>query len=139
MNILAIISCNSGSLELANRPRCNQTLASLKHLQEASLDVITRSNDYVLCVDLLGPSTLEYIGYATTDIEYASVIISGNDSVVRCEPPTTELPLNDYTQFPLTFSNSSLVAIEGVRFESCLRPLQFKWVTRVELTSSSFR
>ena len=132
------ISSVSGLLKMTDRPQCNQTLANLEDIHEASQDVITRSADYVLCVDL-EPTVPHYISYVTTDVEYASVIISGNGSVVKCEASSTELPLNDYTKFPLAFSNSSMVVIEGVRFQGCLRPLQFKWVARVELISSSFR
>lgn len=132
------VSSVSGILKMADRPPCNQTLTNFEDLREATLVDITRSIDYVLCVDL-GPTALHNISYVTTDVEYASVIISGNSSVVKCEAPSINLPLNDYTRFPLVFSNSSLVVIEGVRFEGCLRPLQFKWVTRVELVSSSFR
>lgn len=132
------ISSVSGLLQMTDRPQCNQTISNLKDIHETSEDVITRSADYVLCVDL-EPTALQNISYVTTDVLYASVIISGNGSVVKCEAPSAELPLNDYTRFPLAFSNSSLVVIEGVRFQGCLRPLQFKWVTRVELISSSFR
>ena len=132
------ISSVSGLLKMTDRPQCNQTLTTLGDIHESSQNVTARSADYVLCVDL-GPTALHYISYVATDVEYASVIISGNGSVVKCEAPFTELPLNDYTRFPLAFSNSSLVVIEGVRFQGCLRPLQFKCVTRVELISSSFR
>lgn len=126
---------------LSERPSCNQTLSSLQELREATRNEVTQSTDYVLCVDLTRTSaTLEYLGYFTTEIEYVSVIITGNSSVVKCEtPPSEELPLSDYTKFPLVFTNSSLVIIESVRFEGCMRPIQFKWVTRVELISSSFR
>ena len=134
----------SGLLELIKRPPCNQTLTTLQQLKEVSINYnITQSTDYVLCVDLVQSTAPQQISYTTTEIEYASVIISGSNSVVRCETlrarTTGQLPLSDYTQFPLIFSNSSLVIIEDVHFEGCMRPLQFKWVTRVELTSSSFR
>ena len=129
----------SGKLESTRRPPCDQTLTNLRELQEASLNPATQSTDYVLCVNLSAAS--QQISYSAAEILYASVIISGNSSVVRCEAPlnTEQLPLSDYTQFPLTFTNSSLVIIEGVQFEGCMRPLKFKWVTRLELTSSSFR
>ena len=132
------ISTVYGLLKVTDRPQCNQTLTNVEGIHKASQGVNTRSADYVLCVNLR-PTALYYISYVTTDVEYTSVIISGNGSVVKCEAPSTELPLDDYTRFTLAFSNSSLVVIEGVHFQGCLRPLQFKWVTRVELISSSFR
>ena len=145
--ILVLSTCwtciysNSGLLEPARRPPCNQSLTSLQQLQEVSLNPATQSTDYVLCVNLMQSATSQQISYSAAEILYASVIISGNSSVVRCEAPlnTEQLPLNDYTQFPLIFANSSLVIIEGVQFEGCMRPLRFNWVTRVELTSSNFR
>ncbi len=132
----------SGLLESARRPPCNQTLTTLQQLQEVSLNPATQSTDYVLCVNLMQSVTSQQISYSAAEILYASVIISGNNSsIVRCMTPlsTEQLPLNNYTQFPLIFTNSSLVVIEGVQFEGCMRPLRFNWITRVELTSSSFR
>lgn len=131
----------SGLLEFSQRPQCNQTVTSLQELQEAALDDdhSTRSTDFVLCVDLRSHSAPQNVSYVKTSIDYATVIISGNNSVVKCETSRSDLPLSDYTRFPLIFSNSSLVVVEGVRFEGCMRPIQFKWVNRVELISSSFR
>lgn len=144
---LLLITCwmcsysTSGLLEPARRPSCNQTLTTLQQLQEATLNSITQSLDYILCVDLAQSASPLQISYSAAEILYASVIITGNSSVVRCKTPPTsgQLPLSDYTQFPLIFTNSSLVIVEGVHFEGCMRPLKFNWVTRVELTSSSFR
>ena len=135
------IYSTSGLLESARRPPCNQTLTTLQQLQKITLNPATQSTDYVLCVNLMQSAPLQQISYSAAEILYASVIISGNSSVVRCEAPlsTEQLPLSDYTRFPLVFTNSSLVVIEGVQFEGCMRPLKFNWVTRVELTSSSFR
>ena len=136
-----VYSVSGTLLEASERSPCNQTLASLQELQEASLNAVTQSPDYVLCVDLQSnrPAAPQYISYVDKDIAYSSVIITGNGSVVKCEKPSSELSLNDYSQFPLIFSNSSLVVIEGVSFEGCMRPIQFKWVRRVELTSTNFR
>ena len=134
------ICSTSGLLESARSPLCNQTVTTLQQLREVSLNPATRSMDYVLCVDLMQSASPLIISYSATEILYTSVIITGNSSIVRCEsPPSTgQLPLTDYTQFPLIFTNSSLVIIQGVQFEGCMRPLKFNWVVRVELTASSF-
>ena len=127
------------------RPNCNQTVSTLSSLREITASVndseTMRLTDYVICVNLRPGNTTEQIGYSSTVIDSVSVIITGTTgSVVKCEtPPSGRLPLSDYTQFPLMFTNSSLVIIEGVQFEGCMRPLKFKWVTRVEFVSSSFR
>ena len=136
----ACIYSTSGLLESAKRPPCNQTVTTLQQLQEVSLNTTTQSMDYVLCVDMQSASP-QKISYSTTEILYASVIITGNSSIMRCQsPPSTgQLPLSDYTQFPLIFTNSSLVVIQGVQFDGCMRPLKFNWVVRVELTASSFQ
>ena len=127
-------------LDQTGRPPCSEVLASIQELRETIALNETTENDLVLCVDL-PPDRIEVIeDYSTDEIKYASVIISGSGSVIKCAASQDgDLPLSDYTKFPLTFSNSSLVVIEGVHFEGCLRPLQFKWVTRIEFHMSSFR
>ena len=96
----------------------------------------------MVCVNLQPGN--EYIDYSPISVDFASVIITGSasGSVVRCrDVPSTsgELGLDNYTQSPLIFTNSSLVIIEGLQFEGCQRPLQFNQVVRVEFISSSFR
>ena len=135
------LSCVSGLLERSDRPPCNDTLSSLRDLQDASLNPGAQSTDYVICVDLTSSNSAatDLLRYVSTEIKYASVIISGNKSLVNCEVLSRDLPLDDYSQFPLIFSNSSLVVIEDVHFEGCMRPLKFNWVTRVEIISSTLR
>ena len=130
-------SFSSPFIALAERPPCNQTLPSLSSLQEASLG--RQSTDYVICINIAGNMS-EDIGYSAESIDSISVIITGSPgSVIRCRNQLQQLPLSNYTQFPLIFTNSSLVIIEGVHFEGCMRPLRFKWVTRIEIISSTFR
>lgn len=136
-----------GSVGLVTeRPPCNYTLSSLSSLhQDAESKASWQSLDVVICVDLQPGN--EYLDYSSTSIDLASVVITGSatGSVVQCRINESqassggELELDDYTRFPLVFTNSSLVIIEGVQFERCQRPLQFKQVTRVEFISSSFR
>ena len=129
----------SSPLALAERPPCNQTLPSLSSLQETVNNLGRQSTDYVICVNLPAGNVTENIDYSHMAINSISVIITGSSgSVVKCRNEQ-QLPLNDYTQFPLIFINSSLVIIEGVHFEGCMRPLKFNWVTRIEIISSSFR
>lgn len=129
-------------VDQAERPPCNQSLTSLRELLKLTLDEPTElgSTEYVLCVNL-PPGRTENIEYSAGEIKYASVIISGNSSVVECEtsPSEGELSLSNHTTFPMIFASSSLVVVEGVHFEGCTRPLQFKWITRVEVILSSFR
>ena len=131
-----LLGCSfSSPLALAERPPCNQILPSLSSLQEASSD--RQSTDYVICVNLQAGT--EDIDYSPVSIDSISVIITGSSgSVIKCRNEQ-QLPLSDYTQFPLIFTNSSLVIIQGVRFEGCMRPLKFKWVTRIEIILSTFR
>ena len=126
---------------LVERPPCNQTLSSLSSLREAALDLSSHLTDsvYVICVNLEAGNTPEGVGYSPVSIDSISVIITGNPgSVIKC-CNDQQLPLSDYTQFPLIFTNSSLVIMEGIQFEGCMRPLKFKWVTRIEIISSTFR
>ena len=129
----------SFSSPLAERPPCNQTLPSLSSLREIANSLGRPSTDYVICVILQSGNVSEDIDYSPVGIDSISVIITGSTgSIIKCRDHD-QLPLSDYTQFPLIFTNSSLVIIEGVQFEGCMRPLRFKWVTRVEVISSSFR
>ena len=89
----------------------------------------TGSIKYVLCVTL-PQGKVEVLNYSLQEIKYASVIISGNGSVVKCVAPPE--------QQTLFFTNSSLVVLEGVHFMGCTRPLRFKWVTRIEIVQSTF-
>ena len=98
-----------------------------------------QSTDYVICVNLPAGNVTEDVDYSTASIDFINVIITGSSgSVIKCRNEQ-QLSLNDYTQFPLVFTNSSLVIIEGVHFEECMRPLKFNWVTRIEIVSSTFR
>ena len=132
---------------LAERPSCNSTFTSLRELQAAINRTETvDAADYVFCVNLQ-PYSVEYIGYSLSMIDSIGLIITGssqgvgNDGaapVVKCETNlnSRDLSLNEY---PLAVTNSSLVVIEGVQFEGCMRPLQFNQVQRVELLQSKFR
>ena len=119
--------------------QCDEVLASLRELRGATFSTTSAECGRVLCVNLTQGT--EYIAeYSANEINNVSVIISGNDSVVQCMPPDDgELPLSDYTRFPLIFSNSSFVVIEGVHFKGCVRPIRFEHVTRLEFVTSSFR
>lgn len=119
--------------------QCDEVLANLRELREATFSTTSAECGRVLCVNLTQGT--EYIAeYSANEINNVSVIISGNDSVVQCMPPDDgELPLSDYTRFPLIFSNSSFVVIEGVHFKGCVRPIRFEYVTRLEFVMSSFR
>ena len=146
--LFGIILCNivvgssfSSSLELAERPPCNQTLPSLSSLRETANNLNRQStdSDYVICVNLQAGNVSKGIDYSPMSIDSISVIITGSSgSIIKCRNEQ-QLPLNDYTQFPLIFTNSSLVIIQRVQFEGCMRPLKFKWVTRIEIISSTFR
>ena len=128
----------SSPLALEERPPCNQTLPSLSSLQETVNNLGRQSTDYVICVNLPAGNVTENIDYSRMTIDSISVIITGNSgSVIKCRNEQ-QLPLSDYTQFPLIFTNSSLVIIEGVHFEGCMRPLKLKWITRIEIISSNF-
>ena len=129
------LGCSFSSLPiLAERPPCNQTLTSLSSLQEASLGRL--STDFVICMNLQPGA--EEIDYSSVSIDSISVIITGSSgSVIKCRNEQ-QLPLSDYTQFLLIFTNSSLVIIQGVQFEGCMRPLKFKWITKIEIISSNF-
>ena len=139
---------------LAERPSCNSTFTSFQDLQAAINRTETShgaSADYVLCVNLQ-PGSVEYIGYSSTAVDSVSLIITGFSQgaasyisdgapVVKCREPkddsvSGELSLNEY---PLVVTNSSLVVIDGVQFEDCMRPLQFNQIQRVELRQSIFR
>ena len=130
-------SSYSSPLTLVERPPCNQTLSSLSSLLQTIND-LDRLSYYVICVNLQAGNVSEDIDYSPVSIDSISVIITGSSgSVIKCHNEQ-QLPLSDYTQFPLTFTNSSLVVIQGVQFEGCMRPLKFKWVTRIEIISSTF-
>ena len=140
--ILCTISVVGSSLSaVVERPPCNQTLPSLFSLRETVINLNRQStdSDYVICVNLQAQNMSEGIDYSPMSIDSMSVIITGiSGSVIKCRNEQ-QLPLSNYTQFPLIFTNSSLVIIEGVQFEGCMRPLRFKWVTRIEIISSTFR
>ena len=127
--------------EVAERPRCNLTLSSLTSLRNLFNNSAgqTANETAVICVDLLPVE--EYLNYTSDDISAAAVIITGSTdgtSVVRCHQDP-ELGLNEYSVFPLIFTNTGLVVVERVLFEGCQRPLHFIEVTRVEVVSSTFR
>ena len=125
----------SSPLALAGRPPCNQTLPSLSSLRETANSLGRQSTDYVICVNL---NVSENVDYSPMVFDSISVIITGSSgSIIKCRNEQ-QLPLSDYTKFPLIFTNSSLVVIEGVHFEGCMRPLKLKWITRVEIISSNF-
>lgn len=132
----------SSPLALVERPPCNRTLPSLSSLRETVINLNRQStdSDYVICVNLQAQNISESIDYSPMSIDSMSVIITGSSqgSVIKC-CNEQQLPLSNYTQFPIIFTNSSLVIIEEVEFEGCMRPLKFKWVTRIEIISSTFR
>ena len=129
---LASWKCTSGALDSSERPLCNQTVVGLRALREMAQDGNTGSIEHVLCVTI-PEGKVEVLNYFLQEIKYASVIISGNGSVVKCVAP-----LEQQTQYPLFFTNSSLVVLEGVHIMGCTRPLRFKWVTRIEIVQSTF-
>ena len=92
----------------------------------------TGSIEYVLCVTI-PEGKIEVLNYFIQEIKYANVIISGNGSVVKCVAPPKQ-----QTQYPLFFTNSSLIVLEGIHFIGCTQPLRFKWVTRIEIVQSTF-
>ena len=129
----------------AERPSCNRTVMSFQDLQTAMNQTETSYTlNYVLCVNLQ-PDSIECINSSTV-IDSISLIITGSSQgaaagstpTVKCETKdySGELSLNEY---PLVVTNSSLVIIEGVQFEECMRPLQFNQIQRVELRRSIFR
>jgi hypothetical protein len=131
----------SSPLALLERPPCNETLPSLSSLRETVNNLNRQSTDpdYVICVNIQEQNMSEGIGYSSMSIDSVSVILTGSSgSVIKCRNEW-QLPLSNYTQFPLIFTNSSLVIIEGVQFEGCMRPLKFNWITRIEIISSMFR
>ena len=133
MLFLVSWECFHATFDQVERPPCNRTVTSLRALREVTYDGDTESIEYVMCVTLPQGKT-EVMNYTIDEIKYTSVIISGNNSVVICEvPPSGE------SQFPLVFTNSSLVVLEGVHFAGCVRPLRFKWLTRIEIVQSNFR
>lgn len=137
------------------RPPCNTTLTTFRELQEAVTlnrtltwqKYADSDSTYVVCVNLQ-PSTVEYVGYSSVAIESVSLIITGSRSasnssqgalaLVTCEtqPASND---SDPIGYPLSVSNSSLVVIEGVEFEGCIRPLQLNQITRVEFIACKFR
>ena len=152
LSILVVHSCVCVQTDFpiqTERPLCNRTFTTLRELQAASNEIDRNvtlwqysDSDYVLCVNLQ-PESTEYIGYSSAVFDSIShVVITGtvDSSVVKCETPFNGgLPMNDYVNFPLIITNSSLVVIDGVQFEDCMRPLQFNQVTRIELVSCNFR
>lgn len=135
MLFLASWKYSYGALDLLERPLCNQTVVGLRALREIVRDGNMESVKAALCVSL-PQREVEPLNYTIQEIKYTSVIISGNDSMVKCEAPPSES--DPQTQYPLTFTNSSLVVIDGVHFEGCTQPLRFKWVTRIEIVQSNF-
>ena len=131
---------------------CNRTVATLREMlelaeinNEASIPGTVQylSKDDVVCVSLQSEYTItEYLNYTATRIPF-SVVISASSPVMRatvsCRNKELQLPLRNYTVFPLVFSNSSLVSIENVDFIDCMRPVQLKWIKKVELVDSTFR
>lgn len=139
------------------RPPCNTTLTTFRELQLQEAVTLNRTlpwqkyadsdSTYVVCVNLQ-PGTVENVGYSSVAIESVSLIITGSRSasnssqgalaLVTCEtqPASND---SDPIGYPLSVSNSSLVVIEGVEFEGCIRPLQLNQVTRVEFIACKFR
>lgn len=91
-----------------------------------------------MCVQM--PPGTSYLHYSSSPITF-NFVMTGNGSVVRCDPAVSEstLPRNNYSSFPLLFENSSLVRIENIQFEDCLRPLRFVGVMKIELVNTNFR
>ena len=137
MLFLASWKCTRGAFDLLERPLCNQTVVGLRALREIAGNGDTESVENVLCVTL-PQGEIEAINYTIPEIKYTSVMISGNGSVVKCESPPGEADLEPQSQYPLFFTSSNLVVLEGVHFEGCTRPLRFKWVTRIEIIQSNF-
>lgn len=133
---------------LAERPSCNSTLTSFRDLQAATNQTETSyTSNYVLCVNLQ-PGSTEYIGYSSTTIDSISLIITGFSQgagsdgappVIKCDTTQYSAGELSLSEYPLVVTNSSLVIIEGVQFEECMRPLQFNQIQRVELRYSKFR
>ena len=125
------------STDQREEPPCGIILTSLRELRNLGGAVFE-----TVCVNL-PRGHREVIGVSREPIEGVDVIIAGTDSVVECRGGSAsgEQTANggDYSEFPLIFSSSNLVVIRGVLFKGCVRPLRFKWVTRIELTLSDFR
>ena len=116
---------------------CSRNISRLQEIQTAQIDIETPT-DFTMCVKM-SPGD-HYINYTRTAITY-NVILMGSNSTVRCDPSkdASTLPLGDYTRFPFIFTNSSLVRIENIHFERCMRPLQFNDVINIQLVNVSFR
>ena len=134
---LAVLLSSIHCAKPVTLPECSETLGSLGKLQAAAL-MSWFSRDDVVCVSL---PPVDYVNYTDTTIQF-NVVLIGNASVVLCNEPVKEevLELSVYTHFPLIFSNSSFVYIIGdVHFRGCRRPIQFRQITQVQLSSVSFR
>ena len=142
--VLVIARFSVGVQSLAERPSCNSTLTSFQELQAATKQTETfYTSNYVLCVNLQ-PGRVENISYSSIAIDSISLIITGSSHGAGSDdaPPVVECDYNgelSLSEHPLVVTNSSLVIIEGVQFEECMRPLQFNQVQRVELRHSKFR
>ena len=147
LRVLVLVVARFISVQsLSERPSCSRTLTSFRDLQAATKQTETSyTSDYVLCVNLQ-PGHNDPIGYSSAAIDSFSLIITGSSqgagsddaspaAVVKCNSSVEP----SQSEYPLAVTNSSLVVIEGVQFEDCLRPLKFNQVQRVELRHSKFR
>lgn len=113
---------------------CNVTLTTLDDLYKEGL---AADNDTV-CVHLAANSR-HSLTYRNTSLSFSAIIIKGNNSTVTCDEADLEALQNlSYTHFPLRFQGANMVVITDLNFEGCKRPLQFKMVLRVLISSSSF-
>ena len=89
-----------------------------------------------VCAEL--KAGVEYIDYSETLVTSHTVQIVGHNSTIRCNE-SIALPVSDYYNFPLIFTNLMSVKIRNVTFENCVRALQLQQVKVVELINCVFR
>lgn len=113
---------------------CTHSITELRALVRG-----TFAANSTVCVTL-EPNSAETLDYTETPLPF-NVVITGNNSTVSCvnDPQVIDVEdLTSYTHFPLLFHNASFVAITGLHFDGCKRPLQFQQIQSIKISSSSF-
>ena len=119
---------------------CNQTVSSVTEMLQMASRRPDLAPDFVLCVEL-NSTVEEVLQYSDTAVQF-SVVLRPAVRVKRgrfiCNN-NVELPLSNYTQFPLIFNSSELVFIENIDFIGCMRPVQILWVKNTTMFNVTFR
>lgn len=104
--------------------------------------ITVQCHQTVVCVELWSNFT-EYLNYFSNNIAFSVILRSNAPEKVRIScvdvGDNFSLLLNESTRFLLSFTNSSLVVIENVFFERCMRPIKLKWVEKIEMVDTLFR